>query len=200
MSLDLRTPLTALIFSAALCTAVSAQDSRLLLELYGGAAQPVSAFADGTAPGEGTTTGPSLGVLLALPGTGRRTLYAGFTQHRFGCEDAGCDPDGEYVATGFNVGLRFALLRERAAIPWLRVGAITTRVETGDLAGMQSSNAGLSKLGFGFEAGAGVYIGSRSPVAVNPSILYSAVNSELPGGSDLRLRYLTARIGLVLAF
>ena len=37
------------------------------------------------------------------------------------------------VATGFNAGVRIALLQGRLVMPWLGVGAITTRVETEDL-------------------------------------------------------------------
>lgn len=173
------------------------QDAPLLLEVHGGGVVPLGSFDDGSGPGEGTTAGSSLAVTFALPGDGRRTLYAGFNQHRFGCEEAGCRPGGRYVATGFNAGLRFALLRGRAAIPWVRVGAITTRVETGDLPGADS---GVSELGFGGEIGFGVYIGANRSVALNPMVLASAIDSELPGGSTLSLRYLTAQLGVVIAF
>jgi hypothetical protein len=175
----------------------SAQDRPLLLEGHGGIAVPVGSFAESSALGRGATAGPTLSVLFAVPGDGRRTLYAGFSQSRFGCEDAGCSPDGRFVATGFNVGLRFALLPGRMAMPWIRIGAITTRVETDDL---PAPDAGVSDLGVGGEAGAGVYIGGDGPVAVNPAVTFSVVNSTLPGGSTLGLRYLTAQLGIVVAF
>jgi hypothetical protein len=177
--------------------AAPAQESPLVLEVYGGVAAPVASFGDGTGPGQGATAGPSLSVLFALPGAGRRGLYAGFSQHRFGCEDAGCAADGRLVATGFDVGLRFALVRGRTFVPWLRLGAITTRVETDDLG---AANAGVSDLGFGGEIGAGLYVGAASTLAINPGIRYAMVRTGLPGGSTLDMRYLMAQIALALAF
>lgn len=176
---------------------VQGQDAPLILEVHGGGVVPVGSFQDGSGPGEGTTAGSSLAVTFAIPSAGRRTLYAGFSQHRFGCEDAGCQPGGRYVATGFNVGLRFALLQRRGTIPWIRIGAITTRVETGDLPG---ADAGVSDLGFGGEIGFGVHIGANRAVALSPMLLASAIDSELPGGSTLSLRYLTAQLGVAVSF
>jgi hypothetical protein len=158
---------------------------------------PTGSFADGTARGEGVAPGPSFGVSFALPGSGRRTLYAGFSQHRFACEDAGCAARGRYVATGFDVGFRFKVLRSGVAIPWVRVGALTTRVETEDLG---APDVGVSKLGLGAEVGAGVYIGGGSTVAINPGVRFSAVDTRLPGGATLGMRYLVADIAVVIAF
>jgi hypothetical protein len=173
------------------------QDRPLLLEVHGGAVVPTGSFADGRRPGEGTSAGPSFRTAFALRRGGRGTYYAGFSQHRFGCEGAGCASDGRYVATGFDLGVRIALLQGHPVIPWVRIGGITTRVETDDL---PEPDSGVSDLGFGGEAGFGVYIGRNSAVALNPSVTFSAVNSELPGGSTLRLRFVTMTIGLVFAF
>jgi hypothetical protein len=136
-------------------------------------------------------------VAFVVTGSGRRSVYAGFTQARFGCEDAGCVPGGRYVATGFDLGLRFALVTGHALIPWARIGAITTRVETDDLGG---PNAGVSELGIGVSAGMGLYIGAASAVGINPAVTYSAVNTRLPGGADLPMRYLKAGIAVAVAF
>lgn len=181
---------------AAGATPAAAQDRPLLLEAHGGWAMPIGTFADGTGAGEGSSPGPALSVLFAVP-AGSRTLYAGFHQNRFGCEDAGCAADGRLVETGFNVGVRLTLLRNRLVMPWLRIGAITTRIETGDL---PAPNAGVSDLGWGGEAGAGLYIGGDRSFALNPMVTVAAVGSELPGGSSLKLRYVTAHLGLVIAF
>ena len=189
--------LLALLVSGLVATALDAQDAPLLLEIHGGVSAPIGSFADGSEPGEGATAGRSLSIAFALTGAGRRTLYAGFSQHRFGCVAAGCVPNGRYAATGFDVGARFALLTGHSAIPWIRLGAITTRVETDDLGG---ANVGVSDLGFGGEIGAGVYIGAASRVAINPGVRLSAVNTTLPGGSTLRMRYLVAQLAVVLAF
>lgn len=168
-----------------------------MLDLRGGVAVPAGSFADGVRTGEGTTAGPTLGAAFVLRRSDRRTVYAGFSQHRFGCVAAGCAEGGRYVATGFDLGMRFALLPGHTFVPWIRLGAITTRVETRDL---PAPDAGVSDLGFGGEAGIGVYIGPNSSVALNPAVTFSAVNSDLPGGATLRLRYLTATIAVVLAF
>lgn len=173
-----------------------AQDSALLLEVSAGAAVPVSSFADGARTGEGAETGAAFGLGFTLPRSDRIALYLGFDQQRFGCEPAGCTDGGTYVATGFDVGLRFALLTGDTFVPWIRVTGITTRVETREL---PDPNQGVSELGWGFEAGAGAFIGTSS-IGVNPMVTYSSVNSDLPGGDPLGLRYVTASLGLVLPF
>ena len=193
-------PSFALFVGALGCLAVATpavgQDSALLLEMNVGAAVPMSSFADGTETGEGAESGVAFGLGFTLPRSERVALYLGFDQQRFGCEPAGCSEGGTYVATGFDVGVRFALLTGKAVVPWIRVTGITTRVETRDL---PDPNQGVSELGFGFEAGAGAFIG-MSRIGVSPMITYSSVNSDLPGGDSLGLRYLTASLGLVLPF
>lgn len=181
---------------ALVTTPLSAQQSPLVLEVLGGAAVPVGSFSSGSGVGEGASAGASLSVVFAL-GSGRRGTYAGFSQHRFGCEDAGCATGGQLVATGFDLGLRFKLLAEGIAVPWIRVGAITSRVETDDLGG---ANAGVSDLGFGGEIGTGVYIGGGSPVAINPGVRFAFVRTGLPGGETLEMRYLVAQVAVALAF
>lgn len=181
---------------AALPTTVAAQDRPLLLEASGGWAAPTGSFADGTDAGEGVSGGPALSVLFTVP-SGRRAIYAGFHQNRFRCGSAGCAEGGALVETGFNVGVRISLLPGRPVMPWLRVGVVTARVETGDL---PAPNTGVSDLGWGWEAGVGLYIGGDRSIAVNPGITLAAVDSELPGGSSLELRYLVAHLALVLAF
>jgi len=170
-----------------------AQDAPLVLEIQGGAVIPFGNLKEGTGVGEGTSAGPSLAVAFTIPGDGWRTLYAGFSQHRLGCEAAGCPSDGRYVATGFNVGIRAVLVQDHRAVPWLRVGAITSKVETGDLGASPAS--GVSDVGFGGEAGVGLLVQLGRSLAWT-----SAANVTLPGGSTLALRYLTAHTGLSLLF
>lgn len=188
-------PLAMAVGLAALPPAAAAQDAPLLVEATGGYAVALGSFADGTRPGEGVAGGASFGVRFVVPAV-RWSLYAGFSQHRFGCEDAGCASGGRYVATGFDVGYRVGL-RAGPAIPWLSVGGLTTRVETGALAG---PNAGVSEHAFGVALGAGVFLGGRSPIAVNPGVRMAAVNTRLPGGPLLRMRYLVAELAVALAF
>lgn len=177
--------------------ATAAQQSPLVIEAHGGLTVPVSLFATGSRVGEGTSSGASFGVTIGLAGGGRWTPYVGFSQHRFACEDAGCASDGRYVATGFRGGLRWVSLPGRAVLPWLSAGAITTHIEAGDLGG---AYAGVSDLGVGAEVGVGVHIGGASQIAVNPGVRLAAINTELPDGTLLRMRYLVADVALVLSF
>lgn len=185
------------LFALAAPTGLCAQASPLVLEVRGGGAIPVSSFANGSRVGEGGAAAPSFGVAFVMAGQGRRALYGGFSQHRFGCEAAGCAADGEYVATGFDVGFRFDLRSTGSLVPWVRLGAVTTRVEMPALPGAQG---GISKLGIGGEAGVGLYVGVSSPVALVPGVRLTAVNTELPGGELLRMRYVVLDVALALAF
>lgn len=175
----------------------SGQASPLVLEVHGGSAVPIRDFAYGIEPGEGAVRGSSLGVDLALSGAGWRTVYIGFSQHRFGCEAAGCASGEEYIATGFHAGFRASLRFVGGVSPWLRIGAVTTRVEVPALAG---SAEGLSRLGLGAELGAGLYIGVSSPVALVPGVRVVVVDTELPGGATLGMRYAVVDVALAFAF
>jgi hypothetical protein len=177
-------------------TPVAGQDSPLVLDVDGGAAIPVGSFADGTATGEGAEAGPALEIGFTLPRSDRFAVQAGFHQHRFGCEPAGCASGGRYVSTGFDVGLRLALVTGHRAIPWISIGGLTSRVETRDL---PAPDAGVSKLGWGFRAGAGLYLG-LGWVAVHPKASFGSVSSELPGGETLGLRWVAATLGLSFPF
>ena len=81
-------------------------------------------------------------------------------------------------------------------VPWIRAAAITTRVETPDL---PDPNAGVSALGFGGEASVGVFIGTDW-IGVTPTVSYAFVDTDMPGGDPLSMRYLTAYLGLTLPF
>ncbi len=174
----------------------AAQDSPLLLEAAGGVAVPLSSFADGTGPGEGAESGVALGVGFTLRRFERIGFYLGFHQQRFGCQPAGCSSGGRYVATGFDAGVRIAPFTGETFVPWIRLAAVTTRVETGDLPGPDS---GVSDLGWGGEAVAGFYLGTDW-IGVTPSVAVATVDTDLPGDSTLGLRYLTAYLGVTFPF
>jgi hypothetical protein len=185
------------LLACALPGATAGQESPLVVEAHGGAAVPVGSFSTGVREGEGATAGLSFGVDFALPGGGRWVPYVGFSQHRFGCVDAGCAEGEPYVATGFHGGYRIVPFPGRAVLPWVQLGALTTRVETDALGG---PHTGVSELGVGGEVGLGVHFGGASQVAVTPAVRLAAVNSRLPGGAVLRLRYLVADVAVVLSF
>lgn len=176
---------------------VSAQAARFALEFRGGAGLPLAPFADGSRPGEGAAVGPSFGLSFGVTASPGRTTMVGFSQHRFQCEAAGCDVDGSWVATNVEVGFRYNLRIDPRVIPWIRVGALTTRVELDD---HPDHREAVSDLGYGGEVGAGFLIGPNGPVAFSPGVRYTAVNSGLPGGGLLRMRYAVADLGLVIAF
>lgn len=175
---------------------LSAQGSPLTVEGRLGTAVPVSSFADGTGVGEGASAGAGFGVEVTLGG-GWRTWYAGFSQLRFGCADAGC-PSGEpYVATGVNAGVRVSVAPGSRVAPWVGVGVVTTRVES---PGVGASPAGVSTLGWGGEVSAGLWVQATRYLAVTPGVRLSRVGTDLPGGARLSLRYLVADLGLALTF
>jgi hypothetical protein len=190
----------AILVAAIACTASAvpgtAQDSPLLLEINGGAAIPSGSFADGTSAGEGTEAGAAFGVGFTVRRSDRIAFYLGFDQQHFGCEPAGCSSGGSYTATGFDLGLRFDILTGRAVVPWIRAAAITTRVETPDL---PDPNTGVSELGFGGEVAVGIFLGTDW-IGVTPTVSYAFVDTDLPGGEALSMRYLTAYLGLTLPF
>ena len=175
----------------------SAQDAAVIVEARGGVALPSGDFADGSGPGEGASPGASFGVDIAVAGGGRWTPYIGFSQHRLGCEDAGCVAGGEYVATGFHAGARFVPMPEWPVLPWLGGGVVTTHVEAEDLG---PANAGVSDLGVGGEVAVGVHIGSASRIALSPSVRWVSVTAQLPSGIDLGMQYLVVDLGVVLSF
>lgn len=174
----------------------AAQDSPLIMEVDGGVAVPYGSFADGSGTGEGADAGVAFGVGFTLRRSDRVGIYVGFDQQRFGCEPAGCSDGGTYIATGFDLGLRFDLLTGGPVVPWIRAAAITTRVETSDL---PAPDAGVSDLGWGAEVSLGVFLGSDR-IGVTPTVSYAFVDTDLPGGDPLGLRYLTAYLGLTLPF
>lgn len=174
-----------------------AQSSPLVVELRGGVSTALGHFRNGVRPGEGARSGASMGVDFILSGKGRRSTYLGFSQHRFQCVNAGCPAGHPFIATGLNGGFRFGLCTRCSVSPWLQLGALTTRVES---AGVTGSPAGVSRLAFGGEAGFGIYLGAWRSVALDPGVRFAAVNTRLPGGPLLRMRYAVLDVGLVLAF
>lgn len=175
-----------------------AQASPLVIEVRGGTSIPLGGFSTGTAPGQGTTMAPSFGVDFTASGSGRRSIYLGFSQQRFGCQDAGCPSGGgRYVATSLDAGVRISLLTRGPVNPWLRLGGVSLRMETPSIT---NGPAGVSDRGYGGEVGFGVYVGAWSAVALNPGVRFTTAKVRLPGGQDLTLRYLVADLGFSLAF
>lgn len=176
---------------------LSAQAARFALEFRGGAGIPAPPLSDGGRRGEGAAVGPSFGLSFGVTARPGRTTTVGFSQHRFACEDAGCDEGGSYVATNVEAGFRYNLRIDPTLMPWIRIGALTTRVELDDHPDHRDA---LSDLGYGGEIGAGLLLRPNSAIAFSPGVRYTAVNSGLPGGGLLRMRYVVGDLGLVIAF
>ncbi|MEQ8331111.1 MAG: hypothetical protein RH859_11690 [Longimicrobiales bacterium] len=178
-------------------SAAAGQAAPLVLEARSGSAVPLGSFDDGVRPGEGTGAGFSFGLGFAYSGSGRRTTTFGFAQHRFPCRDAGCRVGESWVATAFDVGVRLNLATSGDVIPWIRLAGLAARTE---LDAHPDYRGDVTELGFGGEAGIGLYIGAFESVALNPGVRAAAVNTGLPGGGVLRMRYLVADLGLAVAF
>lgn len=176
---------------------LAAQDPVLTVSADPGITIPFGDFSSGTDPGEGVGSGASVGVTFTLHGDGWRSWYGGFSQKRFACEGAGCSVGDDYRATDFHLGVLAVLVRRRPIQPFLKLGAVTTRVETRSL---PAPDGGVSDLGFGGEAGFGVGLKPQSLITVTPSVTATRVNSTLPGGESLQMRYLTATLAIVFRF
>ena len=181
----------------ALPLAVSAQVSPLQVEVNFGVGVPVQEFSgpggfEGEA-GEGTT----LGVHFALSTRSYLTWYVGFSQHRFGCTDAGCLAVDDLVTTSWDLGARVNLL-SGPVIPWVSVGVVSHLAEF-DEASVPTVRR-ESERGWGFEGGAGLMITVAPRIAINPGIRYSKVTTGLDGSRDLEMRFLSIDLGFVLGF
>mgnify|MGYP006280013445 CR=1 FL=1 len=197
LRLPLGSCLVAFLSLGALPAGGAGQAAPLVVEARVGAAVPALSFADGSRAREGVEAGPSFSVEIGVSGSSRRTFTVGFSQHRFGCGEPECAGDRPYVATGMNVGLRLNLRSTGDVIPWLRLAGRSTRVE---LPARGERPAVASELGFGGEVGAGLYVGTFRSLALNPGVRLAAVNTGLPGGGLLRMRYWVADLGVSLAF
>lgn len=168
----------------------------LTVEMRGGAFLPVAGFRTGPERGGQLAAGPSFGVGMALERTGGWHLYLGFSQHRLDCTDDGCTGDGEYVSTSWELGARLDL-GSGTAVPWIRLGLTTPRVERDR---PEPAAADVTALGFGGEAGFGVRVPVAGRFHASPGVRFGAVDSGLPGGGELRLRYVVAELAVVVGF
>lgn len=185
-----------LVFACTPALAVG-QSADLAIEVAGGVSIPTNSLSSGTSTGEGVTAGPSLGISLVVPRSDRVALGLGFTQHRFGCTDAGCSDPDRYVVTGLNLGLRVSLMPGSAVDPWLSAGLITATVET---PGLPAPNDGVSSTAMGGDVGAGLTIVAGRAVSLRPAVGWALANPELPDGDTLALRYLTAHLIIEVRF
>jgi len=184
--------------------ALSAQVSPLQIEVNVGAGVPVQEFAgregfEGEAGG-----GATFGVHFALTTRSYLTWYAGFSQHRFGCDETACGEVGDIVTTSWDVGARINLL-SGPVVPWIRAGVVSHLAEL-DSTGVPGGGSIPvtvrleSERGWGFEGGAGVMITVAPRLAINPGVRYSRVTTGFDGIGELAMRFLSVDLGFVLGF
>lgn len=184
-----------LVASLCLPAAIQAQ-APLVLEGRGGLFVPLGGFRSGPEEGGRLRAGPSLGVGFALERSDGLHFTVGFSQHRLDCRDDGCAGDGEYVATAWDLGARLDL-GSGAAVPWVRAGLTLPRVERDR---PEPEGADVTKLAVGGEVGAGVRLSIGGRFHVSPAVRFGAVDTGLPEGGTLRMRYMVADVGVMVGF
>ncbi len=175
----------------------TAQISPLHVEVRGGVWIPNADLMGAGGFDGAASADASFGVHFVLR-RGLISYLAGFSEHRFGCTAGQCGEAVDFVSTAWDLGIRVNL-RATGIVPWVSVGAsaaiFDARVDTGT--GVQRES---SERGWGFEAGAGVLIPVRGPLALNPGVRYGRSDVDFASRGTLETRYFIADLGLVLAF
>jgi opacity protein-like surface antigen len=124
---------------------------------------------------------------------------AGFSEHRFGCNQAQCGEAVDFVSTAWDLGVRVNI-RQEGIIPWVGLGATAALVDAHVGAGPGGVRE-ASDRGWGYEVGAGLLVPVVGPVSINPGVRYGRVDVDfaLPRGT-LETRYITADVSVVLSF
>jgi hypothetical protein len=168
----------------------------LVVEGRVGAALPLGSFRTGPDQGGAISGRPSFGLHFVYRGGSGWGPYIGFTQNRFDCAADGC-PGAEYVGTTWDLGMQRTI--DRAGRLWIRTGALFGRVER-DFDSAQGAQRRTSRLSAGLDAGVGVRIPVRGRLALTPGVRYDWLNTRFPDGPLLRMRWLTADLGVALGF
>jgi opacity protein-like surface antigen len=178
----------------------AAQHAHLTFDSRLGLGVPISSFADEAEGWEGAASeGVTFGLSFGYEFWTRVILYAGFSQHRFGCPTQGCGLESDLVGTGFDIGSRILLRSSGTVVPWTRFGWTTYRVE-GDFQEGDERRSDVSERTSGWEAGGGVAIVVTRKIALNPGVRYSTMTPEFSPQGDLRMRYLVVDLGLLVGF
>ena len=190
----------AVVILATLPGSLAAQDSPLVMEARGGLSVPVTSFRTGPDQGGEIARAPSFGVHIVYRGPSGWGPYVGFDQHRFDCAADGCpahegDGSREYVDTNWDIGMQ----RTLGDFGWLRAGFLFGRVER-DFAEVGGLARHVSLLGAGVEGGAGLRVPIRGRLSLSPGVRYGWLNTRFRDGDLIRLRWLTADVGVVLGF
>jgi hypothetical protein len=176
---------------------LAAQDyPRLVVEGRAGAAVPILAFRTGPDTGGKIAVAPTFGLHFVYRAPSGWGPYIGFSQHRFDCGADGC-PNAEYVATTWDTGMQRTL---GASGPvWMRLGVLFGRLEREVVAPAGPSDQ-TSMLSLGLEAGLGMRVPIRGRLSVTPGLRYDWMNTKFREGPLVRMRWLTADMGVALGF
>lgn len=179
---------------------LAGQDVPLVVEARGGLAIPVASFRTGPERGGTIDRGPSFGVHFVYRGPSGWGPYVGFDQQRFDCADDGCpahEAEGarEYVATSWDLGMQRTLAR----FGWLRAGLLFGRLER-DVPSGPGVERRVSSLGLGVEGGGGVRVPVRGRVTLTPGLRFGWLNTRFRDGPLLRMRWVTADVGVGFGF
>lgn len=174
------------------------QEGGFTFQVGGGAAIPVGDFRSREGWEGKTGAGMSFGMAFSFPLKGPLDLYLGFSQHRFHCSEGVCSGDEDFVATGFDAGLRL-LLRREGVSPWLRATLHAPRVEA-ELVEEGRKVSRTSDGAAGLEVGGGVLIRVAQRLSLSPGIRFGMVDLPFPDRPALEPRYLVADLALVLGF
>lgn len=181
-------------------TPVGAQHATFTFEPRVGLGLPIRGFADAESGWEGEAgRGISFGASFGYAFRRRLVAYAGFSQHRFACPVEGCGRESRFVGTGFDLGGRIILRESGTAVPWLRLGWNTYRLE-GDFREDGEAVSRVSDRASGWEGGLGLAIVLTNKVALSPGVRYSAMDPRFSGRSPLGMRYLIVDVGLLIGF
>lgn len=179
---------------------VVGQEGAFAVEIRGGAALPVSSFRAGDQGWAGEAgPGSSFGIGFTFPAPGPFGSFLGFGQRRFSCDGPLCEAGSDWLSTGFDVALRLVMGKRRIR-PWLRGGLHTHLVEgrvleEGDMVTNLRSDPGA-----GFEVGGGLLIAIGERTSLSPGVQYGRGEVSFPSRSTLRLRYLSAEVGVMMGF
>ncbi len=176
-----------------------AQVSPFQVEVRGGAAIPLGELRDPARGWSGDTgAGPGFGVSFSYNLAWYLAPYAGFSQHRFACPAESCGADTRLVATGFDVGIYF-VADTGPVVPRIRAGLISYRVE-GSVPGADGPVPVTSSRARGVEAGVGLAVRVAQRVTLAPGLRWNSMTPDFRGPGPLGMKYVTADLGLVLAF
>jgi len=175
------------------------QEGPFGFQIRGGFTRPLAGFRDPAQGWEGEArSGSSLAMGFTFPLFRVFGGYLGFSEHRFGCDEAVCPRGKPWVATGFDVALRSVIGRGRLR-GWIQGGIHTHRME-GRLRGNPNPVTSRSDDSGGYEVGAGVLIQVGERTSLAPGVRYGLGNVPFEGRSTLGLRYMVFDIGLMLGF